>query len=124
MEAKTHFAKSEAQHQAMSDAHNALADECEKEGLDGCAKAARACAKVHGGRAMHYKAMAGAVAEKAIADELNKGRAELQPSRVSAVAPPNPALRAVTRSGQPQIEKVQVDPEFEHLVKVADDREE
>jgi hypothetical protein len=78
MNAKSHFAKSEAQHQAMSVAHNALADECEKEGLDGCAKAARGCAKVHGERAMHYRAMHDDAANKAALDELNKGRAALE----------------------------------------------
>jgi hypothetical protein len=113
MDAKTHFAKSQEHWQQMAE----------------CAKAAGLddMAKVCSDRSAHYKAMhsdAAVAASKAALDELNKSRKELQPTQVSAIAPPNPNLRAVTRPGQPQIEKVQVDPEFEHLVKVADVREE
>jgi hypothetical protein len=117
MNVKEHFAKSQAQHQALSDAHNDLGDACEKEGLESCAKAARVCAKVHGERAAHYKAMAGDAAEKAIADELNKGRAALEPTRVSGVTPTPPGITAVPRAGQKPLEKT-VDPDFEHLVKI------
>ena len=119
MNAKSHFAKSEAQHQAMSDTHNALADECEKEGLDGCAKAAPACAKVHGERAIHYKAMHDDAANKAAVDELNKGRNELQPTNVSAVTPTPPGVRMAPRAGQKSvIAKADIDPEFAALVKI------
>ncbi len=121
MEAKTHFTKSEAQHQAMSDAQNALADECEKEGLDGCAKAARACAKVHGERSMHYKAMAGAAAEKAVLDELAKARAELAPTQVRGTIPTNPTVTPVPRYGAKPLATA-VDEEFEFLISSGDDR--
>src|SRR5260370_40836662 len=120
MKAHEHFRKSQEDHQALSDHHNGMADECEKEGFSGMAEKARACAKVHGERAMHYKAMAGAAADKAVLDELNKGRNELPPSRVSGVTPTPPGGTAVPRAGQKPVEKT-VDPQFEHLIKVADE---
>lgn len=126
MKAADHFKKSEEQHQALSDHCNTKADAFEKAGLDDCAKEERACAKVHGERAMHYKAMAGAAADKAILDELAKARAELAPTQVRGTIPTNPNHTAVLRPGAPslQMQKPNVDEEFQDLVKVADDRDE
>ena len=124
MDAKTHFKKSAEQHQTMSDRHGNLADECEKAELDGMAKEHRALQKAHGERAAHYTAMHEAATRKSVEDEMNKNRAALEPTRVSAVVPDNPNLRAVPRFGQKPVSKTEIDEEFADLVKVADDRDE
>jgi hypothetical protein len=88
-----------------------------------CAKAAGLddMAKVCTDRATHYGTLHTGVADKGIADELTKNRDSLEPMRISGVAPTNPNLRAVIRPGQPEVQKANVDVEFEDLVKIGGD---
>ena len=104
MDAKTHFAKSHEHWQQMAE----------------CAKAAGLddMAKVCDDRAAHYKSMHSDAANKAVLDELNKGRNELQPTNISGVTPTPPGVTAVPRAGQRPIAKTAIDPEFQELVKM------
>jgi hypothetical protein len=121
MKVHAHFKKLQEDHQALSEHHDGMASECEKEGLDTMAEKCRAVARVHSGLAAHYKAMHGEAATKAAQDDLEKSRNALEPSRVSGVVPDNPTLRAVPRFGAKALGKAAVDEEFADLVKIQDE---
>jgi hypothetical protein len=120
MKAHEHFKVEHTFHKAASKECAARAEACGEQDYEKMAQCDKNLSKLHSDHAEHFKTMAGAAAEKAVLDELNKGRNELQPSRVSAVAPPN--LRAVPRTGAPSLEKA-VDEQFADLVKISDNEE-
>jgi hypothetical protein len=120
MKAQEHFKTAHDFHNAASKEHAGLAEECDGQGYEKMAECHKNLSKLHADHAEHFRAMAGAAADKAVLDELNKGRNELPPSRVSGVTPTPPGITAVPRAGQKPIEKT-VDPQFEHLIKVADE---
>ena len=115
MKAAEHFKAASEFHKSAAKEHAALAEECGEQGYDKMAECHKSLSELHAGHAEHFKCMASDATEKSFADEMAKARAELQPSRVSGVAPLNP-LRAVIRPGQPEIAKV--DEEFQDLVKI------
>jgi hypothetical protein len=125
MKATEHFKAGHNFHKAASTQHAGLAEECDGQGYEKMAECHKNLSKLHADHAEHFKAMhadAAAAADKAAVDELAKSRAALEPSRISGIAPPN--LRAIPRTGQPQIEKAVVDPEFEDLIKIDSRNEE
>jgi hypothetical protein len=123
MKAHEHFKVEHEFHKAASKECAARAEACGEQDYEKMAECDKNLSKLHSDHAAHFKAMHADSANKAATDGLNKGRNELQPTRVSAVTPTPPGVTAVPRAGQRQLQKT-VDPEFASLVSSGDDRTE
>jgi hypothetical protein len=99
---------------------------------DSLAECLQKIADMHSDASEFHKEMM-AACEKVAGDDLNKGTSDLlkrlehlenriEPTRISAVTPTAPGVRAVPRAGQPSLsERPNVPVQFEHLVKIGDE---